>query len=827
MSDHILYFSQASGLTDANGRKLSEKDIPRIRPGEKKSFEINLLDYELDPQSDIVYVSGDIDYKNSTAIKIIGSDTTIPATDQITVTLGTTQGYADLWEAIANPNGSLPLYMQIQVTKTDTRVHKLSFQLRGAPSIDGADPVEPDPDFITADELAQALSTIQTREGKSAYQVAVDDGFEGTIQEWLLSLVGPVGPGGGDPGKSAYQSAVDLGFVGTESAWLASLKGADGADGADGQNGADGQDGAAGADGQDGSAGASAYAVAVANGFVGTESAWLASLKGADGADGADGQNGADGKSAYEIAVDLGFVGTEEEWIASLGGGDGGGGSGIEFTLAWTGGSTTWEPTSAASSKSFLAQTVPNTTADFVLSTSQSWISLGTTAENYVRVNSTVSVTDNPGSTPRTGSVTVITGYGTAEVISHTLTINQQAPGGGGDPFDMAPLSATSDSGADSVSISLSNLPGAWTASSNKDWCTLSASGGDGTGGTGSLTASWPANAQGTRFATVTITCAGVSRGVQIQQAGDATATFTLIPDHFEFGQSGNGGMYGGSIQVANVSPSNAKWDCDSNHGWCGVSQSYDDYNAQAGTGYVQLNVNPNTWEVDRSCVVSVWSGGELRLATVTQSKNDIQVNSSSKEITMYSGNWGTNSASLNKLYPNDATWTIEKPFGCDWIKFRQDGDFYFERDSATYASGYYYGGEFACLPNTGTESREAILTVRCGTSYDTFKVTQPGGGIETTCTVSPPSASVAYNSYEEINITISGMAPTDSFYVELTPVDSWLHQGSSPSWNGDYTAITYHFYADQNSGAQRIGGVRVIYGNLHQIVEVTQSAHP
>jgi hypothetical protein len=116
---------------------------------------------------------------------------------------------------------------------------------------------------------------------------------------------------------------------------------------------------------------------------------------------------------------------------------------------------------------------------------------------------------------------------------------------------------------------------------------------------------------------------------------------------------------------------------------------------------------------------------------------------------------------------------------------------------------------------------------VRCGTSYDTFKVTQPGGGIETTCTVSPTSASVAYNSYEEINIIISGMAPTDSFYVELTPVDSWLHQGSSPSWNGDYTAITYHFYADQNSGAQRIGGIRVIYGNLHQIVSVTQSANP
>lgn len=43
--------------------------------------------------------------------------------------------------------------------------------------------------------------------------------------------------------------------------------------------------------GQDGQDGASAYEIAVAHGFVGTEEEWLASLHGADGA---DGQNGED-----------------------------------------------------------------------------------------------------------------------------------------------------------------------------------------------------------------------------------------------------------------------------------------------------------------------------------------------------------------------------------------------------------------------------------------------------------------------------------------------------------------------------------------------------
>ena len=55
-------------------------------------------------------------------------------------------------------------------------------------------------------------------QGKSAYQVAVDNGFVGTENEWLDSLKGI-------QGKSAYQVAVDNGFVGTENEWLDSLKG--------------------------------------------------------------------------------------------------------------------------------------------------------------------------------------------------------------------------------------------------------------------------------------------------------------------------------------------------------------------------------------------------------------------------------------------------------------------------------------------------------------------------------------------------------------------------------------------------------------------------
>lgn len=90
----------------------------------------------------------------------------------------------------------------------------------------------------------------------------------------------------GQNGKSAYEIAVENGFVGDEQAWLDSLKGQNGQDGAPGKDGKPGKDGEPGKDGQDGT----------------------------------PGQSGADGKSAYEIAVKYGYKGTEQEWLAQFSG---------------------------------------------------------------------------------------------------------------------------------------------------------------------------------------------------------------------------------------------------------------------------------------------------------------------------------------------------------------------------------------------------------------------------------------------------------------------------------------------------------------------------
>lgn len=111
-------------------------------------------------------------------------------------------------------------------------------------------------------ERVKTLAAVFVSRGKPAPQGdteedLADDAFAKTLD--AIGVGGAGEPGEqGEPGLSAYEVAVTEGFVGTESAWLASLVGSAGADGADGQDGAQGTPGTPGtpgADGEDGAAG--------------------------------------------------------------------------------------------------------------------------------------------------------------------------------------------------------------------------------------------------------------------------------------------------------------------------------------------------------------------------------------------------------------------------------------------------------------------------------------------------------------------------------------------------------------------------------------------
>lgn len=73
----------------------------------------------------------------------------------------------------------------------------------------------------------QGLQGERGQDGKSAYEIAVANGFVGNQAQWLWSLRGDEGKRGRD-GKSAYEIAEGDLYFGSEEAWVKSLKGAKG-----------------------------------------------------------------------------------------------------------------------------------------------------------------------------------------------------------------------------------------------------------------------------------------------------------------------------------------------------------------------------------------------------------------------------------------------------------------------------------------------------------------------------------------------------------------------------------------------------------------------
>lgn len=112
----------------------------------------------------------------------------------------------------------------------------------------------------------------------------------------------------GPDGLSAYEVAQENGFTGTQAQWLASLVGQKGDPGATGATGPQGPAGTNGTNGTNGANGASAYEIAVANGFSGTQTEWLASLVGPQGATGPAGADGQDAASAFQNYSPTDFI---------------------------------------------------------------------------------------------------------------------------------------------------------------------------------------------------------------------------------------------------------------------------------------------------------------------------------------------------------------------------------------------------------------------------------------------------------------------------------------------------------------------------------------
>ena len=135
--------------------------------------------------------------------------------------------------------------------------------------------------------------------GKSAYEIAVENGFVGTEAEWLESLKGDTG----DKGEDATPPSIEISEDGY---WIINgVKTEIKAVGVDGSVGSDGEDGEDGKDGREVEFRTGSTHIQWRYNGEG-DSAWrdlvsLEALKGATGSQGSSGSDGSDGKDGREV----------------------------------------------------------------------------------------------------------------------------------------------------------------------------------------------------------------------------------------------------------------------------------------------------------------------------------------------------------------------------------------------------------------------------------------------------------------------------------------------------------------------------------------------
>ncbi|MBR2364288.1 MAG: hypothetical protein IKA79_03710 [Lentisphaeria bacterium] len=267
-----------SAITDIYGKTAPS---PQIKIGIDYTLELDLRSDETDEVTgqllpypffelsgaSAFYICMDADYDQETIPKLLSfTGITLSRTEDgrtlLTAVLPKT-ARTGLLAAVAK-NASVSLGVEIAGYEAGENaanaIFSLDFSIQiqnrrylGGLGADVPDDVIQDSNYLTRAEVIALIadatrSTTPGPAGKSAYELAVQEGFTGTQTEWLESLEGE-----GKPGQSAYELALAAGYQGTIPQWLEELEGK------------------------------SAYEVAVGDGFNGTLSEWLTSLKGADG----------------------------------------------------------------------------------------------------------------------------------------------------------------------------------------------------------------------------------------------------------------------------------------------------------------------------------------------------------------------------------------------------------------------------------------------------------------------------------------------------------------------------------------------------------------
>ncbi len=128
-------------------------------------------------------------------------------------------------------------------------------------------------------------------ESRSTFQSIVHNGYKGTQEQWLASLVGE--EMGIEDTPTAYELAKENGYSKSEKVWMKTMTGSDSWE-----------------------PGLSPYQAVCSNGYTGTFAQWLESIADAPETLGHSAES--EQKTAYELACEYGYQESFIEWLISV-----------------------------------------------------------------------------------------------------------------------------------------------------------------------------------------------------------------------------------------------------------------------------------------------------------------------------------------------------------------------------------------------------------------------------------------------------------------------------------------------------------------------------
>ena len=384
----------------------------------------------------------------------------------------------------------------------------------------------------------------------------------------------------------------------------------------------------------------------------------------------------------------------------------------------------------------------------------------------------TLSATANTSASDRTGIV-MVTGNGIIRMIfveqavttAATLTLDSSE----WDPTQVASITT--------IQVQSNS---SWTAaSSDTSWLTVAPDSGQGNGG---LTLKTTENTGAVdRTGTITVACSGITKTLTVKQAAAAQTGLILGSTTW------NPAHVGSSASILLLS--NSSWTATSSDtSWLLVSPT-----SASGSGALTLNAKTNTgtW---REGTITVTGNGITRTIQVAQQGQIATI------LDFSSTTWDSIAA------PSIATVSVYS--NVDWKATSSDASWLTVTPDSATDNGTL---TLESKPNTGTNSRTAIITV-------------VGGGLTKTITVTQEAP------YLELDTTDWNLGPVGStMKVDLTSNVAWTATSSDASWltvspdtgvgNGTLT-----LEAKANAGSSSRSGTITVTGNgLTRTVNVKQ----